>query len=73
MSGTSHNPNAQDIEDIARLMTRVVDVGISQRQAEELIDEMSQLLWAISDLDPDAERTLKHSGKFADLVTQVTK
>ena len=42
----------------------------SPRQADELIDEISQLLWAVSSLDPDAENFLKHSDYVASLVTR---
>ena len=70
MSDTSRNLDSTGISDIAHLLSRVVDVGISRNQAEELIDEMSQLLWAISNLDPDLERTLKRSGYIADFVTR---
>ena len=34
---------------------------MNPHQADELIDEMSQLLWMVSDLDPDMSEALKHS------------
>ena len=58
------------IDDVAELLSQVVDVTASPRQADELIDEISKLLWAVSNLDPDAERLLKHSGYVADLVAK---
>jgi hypothetical protein len=70
MSDTFRTLNATGINDVAQLLSRVVDVGIGPRQAEELIDELSQLLWAVSNLDPDVERTLKHSGYIADFVAR---
>jgi hypothetical protein len=39
--GMSYSPNEQDIDDIGHLLTRVADVGITSRQAEKLIEEMS--------------------------------
>jgi hypothetical protein len=62
LSGTSRNLDATGINDIAQLLFRVVDVERSPRQSEELIDEMSQLLRTISNLDPDMNTPLKHSG-----------
>jgi hypothetical protein len=70
MTRTSSDPDTTGINDVAQLLSRVVDVELSPRQAEDLIDEMSKLLWAISNLDPDVEQTLKHSGNIADLVTR---
>jgi len=56
------------IDDIAQLLSRVADTSVSPQQADEFIDEISQLLWAVSNLDPDAEHLLKHSDYLADLV-----
>ena len=62
--------NSKRIDDVAELLSQVVDVRASPRHADELIDEISQLLWAVSSLDPDAEYLLKHSDYVADLVTR---
>jgi hypothetical protein len=70
MTRTPSDLDATGINDVAQLLSRVVDVELSPRQAEDLIDEMSKLLWAISNLDPDVEQTLKHSGYIADLVAR---
>ena len=57
------------IDDVAQLLSQVVDVRASPCEADELIDEISQLLWAVSSLDPEAEHHLKHSDYVANLVT----
>jgi hypothetical protein len=61
------------IDDVAQLLSQVVDTRASPRHADELIDEMSQLLWAVTSLDPDAEHVLKHSDYVANLVTQAQR
>ena len=66
MSMTVHKPNATSIDDVAQLLSSIVDGGSNSQQAHELIDGMSQLLWAVSDLDPDAESLLKHSRYLVD-------
>jgi hypothetical protein len=48
-------------QDVTQLLFRIVSTDVNPRQADELIDEMSQLLWIVSDLDPDASEALKHS------------
>ena len=55
MPATSRKQASKRIDDVAQLLTQVVDDGASPHQADELIDEISQLLWAVSSLDPDAE------------------
>jgi hypothetical protein len=59
------------IDDVAHLLSRVSDTNVSPHQANDLIDEISQLLWAVSSLDPESEHLLKHSGYVANLATQV--
>jgi len=61
---------ANRIDDVAQLLSQVVDIRASPREADELIDELSQLLWAVSSLDPDAENILKHSDYVASLTTR---
>lgn len=66
----SRKSESKRIDDVAQLLNEVVDVGADSRHANELIDEISQLLWAVSSLDPDAESQLRHSDYVADLVAQ---
>jgi hypothetical protein len=61
MTVVSRN-NVKGIDDVAQLLNEVVDAQANSRQAYELLDEISQLLWTVSSLDPDAEDLLKHSG-----------
>jgi hypothetical protein len=63
-------PKSKHIEDVALFLSQVVNADVSRRQADELIDEISQLLWAVSSLDPDAENFLKHSDYVARLATR---
>ena len=69
MTFNIRKPDVKRIDDVAQLLNQVVDVGANSRRADELIDEISQLLWAVSSLDPDTEHLLKHSGYVVDLVT----
>jgi hypothetical protein len=69
MPSTSPKLDTKHIDDVAQLLSQVVDVRGSPLQTNELIDELSQLLWAVSSLDPDAESFLKHSRYVSDLVT----
>ena len=66
MPSTSTKLDTKRIDDVAQLLSQVVDVRGSPLQTDELIDEISQLLWAVSSLDPDAEHSLKHSCYVAD-------
>jgi hypothetical protein len=70
MPKASCTPGAKSIDDVAQLLSRVVDVGPNSNRADELIDEISQLLWMITELDPDAESLLKHSGYVADVAAR---
>jgi hypothetical protein len=70
MTVVSRNPDVKGIDDVAQLLNQVVDAEANSRHAAELIDEISQLLWAVSSLDPDAKDLLKHSGYVADLGAQ---
>ena len=58
------------IDDVAQLLNQMVDADANSRHPHELLDEISQLLWAVSSLDPDAENLLKHSDYVADLVAR---
>jgi len=58
------------IEDVAQLLSQVADVNVSPCQADDLIDEISQLLWAVSGLDPEAEHLLKHSDYVTSLAAR---
>jgi hypothetical protein len=68
MTVVSRN-DVKGIDDVAQLLNEVVDAQANSRQAHELLDEISQLLWTVSSLDPDAEDLLQHSGYVAGLVT----
>jgi hypothetical protein len=68
MTAVSQYPDVKRIDDVAQLLNEVVDAQANSRQAYELLDEISQLLWTGSSLDPDAEDLLKHSGYVAGLV-----
>ncbi|QRM32915.1 hypothetical protein [Microvirga sp. VF16] len=57
-------------DDIAQLHSQVADADMRSRQAEDLTDEISQLLWAVSGLDPEAEHLLKHSDYVANLAAR---
>ena len=70
MHATSRKRASKSIDDIAHLLSRVVDVRASPHQSDEFIDEISQLLWAVSSLDPDAEHLLKHSDYVVNLATR---
>ncbi len=70
MTVVSRNPDVKRFDDVAQLLNQVVDAEASSRHADELIDEISQLLWAVSSLDPDAGDLLEHSGYVADLVAR---
>jgi hypothetical protein len=63
-------PDTKSIDDVAQVLSRIVDVGSSPHQAAELMGEVSELLWAITDLDPDGDQLLKHSGYVADIVSR---
>jgi hypothetical protein len=71
MPVTSGRKSTKHINDVAQLLSQAVDVRMSPRQADELIDEISQPLWAVSTLDPEAEHLLKHSNYVANLAAQV--
>jgi hypothetical protein len=71
MPVTSGRKSTKHIDDVAQRLSQVVDVGVSPRHADELIDEISQLLWAVSSLDPEAEHLLKQSNYVANLAAQV--
>ncbi len=60
------------IDDVAQLLSQVVDARPSAGQSDKWLDEISQLLWAITDLDPDSEFPLKHSNSVTDLVARST-
>ncbi len=66
----SRRPASKCIDAIAQTSPRVVEVE-SQRRTDDLIDEISQLLWAVSGLDPEAERLLKHSDYVANLAARI--
>ena len=70
MPATLRKRASTRIDDVAELLTQVVGDGASPHQADELIDDISRLLWAVSSLDPDAELLLKHSDYVANLVTR---
>lgn len=70
MSNASRKSSTNRISDVAQLLSQVVDAGSSPRQADELTDEISELLWAVTDLDSDGEQLLKHSGYVADVISQ---
>jgi len=61
MPTESRKSELWSIDDVAHLLNQVVDVRANSRHADELIDEISHLLWAVGSLDPEAERLLKHS------------
>jgi hypothetical protein len=71
MPEARRKPNAKSIDDVAQLLSQIVDVGSSPHQADELTGEISELLWAITDLDPDGEQLLKHSGYVAGIASQL--
>jgi hypothetical protein len=56
MPATSLKSASKSVDDVARLLTQAVDPGITHNQVEEFIDELSQLLWAASSLDPDDDQ-----------------
>lgn len=64
------NSEARSIDDVAQLLSQVVDTEPGPHRVSELIDEISQLLWTVTDLDPDGEVLLKHSSYVADLVAR---
>jgi hypothetical protein len=66
MPAVSDKSSLKRIDDVAHLLLQVVDGGANRAQADELFDEISQLLWAVSSLDPDAESLLRHSRYIAD-------
>jgi hypothetical protein len=70
MLTVSSGSGTKYLDDVAQLLSQVVDIRASPCQASEFIEEISQLLWAVSSLDPDAENLLKPSDYLADLVAQ---
>jgi hypothetical protein len=70
MPDAAHKQRAKSINDVARLLSQVVDAGSSPLEVSELTDEISQLLWAITDLDPDGELLPKHSDYVAELAAR---
>jgi hypothetical protein len=64
---------SKHIDDVAKALSRVVDTSVSPRHADDLIDEISWLLWAVSSLDPEAEHLLKHSDYMANMATQPSR
>ena len=67
MPEASPKTGAKSINDVAQLLSQVVDAGSSPLEVDELTDEISQLLWPVTELDPEGELLLKHSGYVADL------
>lgn len=70
MPQAQRKTDTKSIDDVAQLLSQVVDVGSSPHQADELTSEISKLLWAITDLDPDGEQLLKHSGYVGAIISQ---
>ncbi len=70
MHGASPKPDVRSVDDIAQILSQIVDVGLSPYRAAQLTDDMSELLWAVTDLDPDGEQLLKHSSYVADIFSQ---
>ena len=70
MTFISRQRNIKRIDEVAELLNHVVDAKANSRQAHELLEEVSQLLWAVSSLDPKTEDVLMHSDYLAHLVAQ---
>jgi hypothetical protein len=71
MTVASRTRSAKRIDDIAQLLNQVVDVGANAHHANDIIDEISQLLWTVSSLDPESENLLKHSAYVTGRVTRI--
>jgi len=41
-----------ELEELARLLSAIGDPNLSQQDADKLTDQMSQLIWDVSDLGP---------------------
>jgi hypothetical protein len=50
-----------NVQDLAERLIEVVDRASSPRQAAEVLDEVSELLWLASGLDPEAESQMSRS------------
>ncbi len=61
------------IDDVSQLLIEFVDGRGRQGHADEPIDEILQLLLAVSSLDPDAANLLTHSDYVAALVIQARR
>jgi hypothetical protein len=70
MPDTSYRRGAKSIDDLAQLLSQVVDAGSSPLEVNELTDEISRLLWAVTDPNPAGELLLKQSGHVADLAAR---
>lgn len=59
--------DASALDELGSSLNRVIDPTDGVRTSD-LIDEVSELLWLVSSLDPDAERLLRTSGYIGDLL-----
>jgi hypothetical protein len=58
-------------QDVTQVLFGIVSTNVNPHQADELIDEMSHLLWIVSDLDPEASKALKYSTYLSAGVTEI--
>jgi hypothetical protein len=50
-----------NVQTLAERLIEVVDRASDPRQAAEMLDEVSELLWLASGLDPEAESQMSRS------------
>jgi hypothetical protein len=50
-----------NVQNLAERLIEVVDRASDPRQAAEMLDEVSELLWLASGLDPEAESQMSRS------------
>lgn len=59
---TARHPMPEaNVQSLAERLIEVVDRASDPRQAAEMLDEVSELLWLASGLDPEAESQMSRS------------
>jgi hypothetical protein len=61
MSEAQRKPDTKSIDDVAQLLSQIVDGGSGPHQAAELTGEVSELLWAITDPDTSLVETISQA------------
>lgn len=65
---SSPDRDTAGFDELGLILNRVIDRAEDPRQASNLIDEVSELLWLVTSLDPEAEKLLLNSQYVTDLI-----